>query len=291
MPARERLNPVEQYLAYLIGLGIALAMIAALLIGFGGASSTSTTAMLVVGLALAVIGIIAWLAVVRPWTQFDDLKTPHYTGHDAHEHEEHALSPEAAWDAAIPAPPAEPETADEAALDDAVPATPAEPVAGDLTASVPAPPAEPETADEAALDDAVPARPATPPADTLESEVDSALAVEEAALETQLDAALNAERPAPPAGAASAPAALERDNLLVIEGLGPKSQEVLYAAGITTYRAIAESSPEALANLIRGAGLRLVRTETWPQQAGLLAAGDQTGFQAFRESLRSGRGG
>ncbi len=256
MPARERLNSVEQYLAYLIGLGIALAMIAALLIGFGGASSTSTTAMLVVGLALAVIGIIAWLAVVRPWTQFDDLKTPHYTGHDAHEHEEHALSPEAAWDAAIPAPPA-----------------------------------EPETADEAALDDAVPARPATPPADTLESEVDSALAVEEAALETQLDAALNAERPAPPAGAASAPAALERDNLLVIEGLGPKSQEVLYAAGITTYRAIAESSPEALANLIRGAGLRLVRTETWPQQAGLLAAGDQTGFQAFRESLRGGRGG
>lgn len=265
MPARERLNSVEQYLAYLIGLGIALAIIAALLIGFGSASSTSTTAMLVVGLALAIIGIIAWLAIVRPWAQFDDLKTPHYTGHDEREHEEHALSPEAAWDAAIPEPPS-----------------------------------EPETAAEALLGDTIPARPATPPVDTLESDVDSALATEEeAALETQLDAALNAERPAPLAEtapepavseqAAPEPAAPEHDDLLVIEGLGPKSQEVLRAAGITTYRAIADATPEALTEIIRGAGLRLVRSETWPEQAALLAAGDLDGFQALRESLRGGR--
>lgn len=253
MPARERLNPVEQYLAYLIGLGIALAIIAAMLIGFGGVRSTSTTVMLVVGLALAAIGIAAWLVFVRPWTQFDDLRTPHFTGHD--EHEARALSPEAAWDAAIPAPPA-----------------------------------EPETAAEALLGDAVPARPATPPVDTLETELDSALATEEdAALETQLDAALDAGHAAPPVEMVPTPATTERDDLLAIDGLGPKSQEVLFAAGLTTYRAIAEASPETLAALIRGAGLRLVRTETWPQQAALLAAGDMSGFQALRESLRGGR--
>jgi len=195
MPARERLNPVEQYLAYLIGLGIALAIIAAMLIGFGGVRSTSTTVMLVVGLALAAIGIAAWLVFVRPWTQFDDLRTPHFTGHD--EHEARALSPEAAWDAAIPAPPA-----------------------------------EPETAAEALLGDAVPARPATPPVDTLETELDSALATEEdAALETQLDAALDAGHAAPPVEMVPTPATTERDDLLAIDGLGPKSQEVLFAAG------------------------------------------------------------
>lgn len=259
MPARERLTPVEQYLAYLIGLGIALAIIAALLIGFGGVRSTSSTAMLVVGLALAVIGIVAWLVFVRPWTQFDDLRTPHFTGHDEHEHEARALSPEAAWDAAIPAPPTEPETAAEALLGDAVPASPAAPPVDTLV-------------------------------DTLEADLDSALATEEdAALETQLDAALDAGPTAPPVETVPAPTTLERDDLLAIDGLGPKSQEVLFAAGLTTYRAIAEATPETLAALIRDAGLRLVRTETWPQQAALLAAGDLSGFQALRESLRGRR--
>ena len=41
-------------------------------------------AMLLVGLALVVIGTAAWLYLARPWTQYDDLTTPYYTGHEDH---------------------------------------------------------------------------------------------------------------------------------------------------------------------------------------------------------------
>ena len=106
MPARERLTPTEQYLAYVIGAGIALAIIAMLFTSLGTiANSDITTSLLLVGLAIAAVGIAAWLIMVRPWERFDDLKTPHYTGHGS--------------SAAVP--PA-PETAHDIALGDAVPA-------------------------------------------------------------------------------------------------------------------------------------------------------------------------
>jgi len=249
MSVRERLSAVEQYVAYVIGLGIVLAIIAMLLTGFGNVSSTSTTGMLLVGLALVVIGSAAWLYLARPWTKFDDLTTPYYTGHEDHgAHEEASAAPLAVG---APPPPTEPETAVEARLGESIPAAP-----GDIKEAleeapvdeIPAPPAEPETAAEAELEEAVPAAPA-------DEAAEAAGPVEEAA-----------------------PAA--HDNLTVIDGIGPKSQQVLYEAGITTYQAIANSTPEALNDILQAAGLRLVRAETWPEQAARLAAGDADRFGA-----------
>lgn len=233
MSVRERLSAVEQYVAYVIGLGIALAIIAMLLIGFGSVSSTSTTGMLLVGLALVVIGVAAWLYLARPWTKFDDLTTPYYTGHEEHA-EPQAELPAATLSAGVPAPPAEPETAVEAALGDAIPAAPpvesvAE-VVGVREEEVPAPPLAPEAAAVA------PAEPAASAA------------------------------PTPIAGTVA------RDNLLIIEGLGPKSQQVLYAAGIFTFQAVASSTPDALNHILHTAGLRLVNADTWPEQAARIIA-------------------
>jgi len=241
MSVRERLSAVEQYVAYVIGLGIALAIIAMLLTGFGSVSSTSTTGMLLVGLALVVIGVAAWLYLARPWTKFDDLTTPYYTGHEEHA-EPQAELPAATLSAGVPAPPAEPETAVEAALGDAIPAAPpvesvAE-VVGVREEEVPAPPLAPEAA-AVAPEEAAPAAPAEPAASAA---------------------------PTPIAGTVA------RDNLLIIEGLGPKSQQVLYAAGIFTFQAVASSTPDALNHILHTAGLRLVNADTWPEQAARIIA-------------------
>lgn len=85
MPAQEKLTPTEQNFAYLIGLGIAVTILALLLIGLGTIDNADiTTSLLIVGIALIVLGVGGWLIMVRPWERFDDLKTPHYTGHEAH---------------------------------------------------------------------------------------------------------------------------------------------------------------------------------------------------------------
>ncbi|MEW6580015.1 MAG: helix-hairpin-helix domain-containing protein [Chloroflexota bacterium] len=85
MPAQEKLTPTEQNFAYLIGLGIAITIVALLLIGLGTIDNADiTTSLLIVGIALIVLGVGGWLIMVRPWERFDDLKTPHYAGHDTH---------------------------------------------------------------------------------------------------------------------------------------------------------------------------------------------------------------
>lgn len=304
MSFRDRLSVVEQYLAYVIGLGIALAIIALLLMGLGNTSSSSTNGMLLVGLALIVIGTAAWLFLERPWTQYDDLTTPYYTGH----HEDHAEEAvaEAPAEPLNALPPAEPETAEDAKLGEAVPGTaggagrpevaeptgegPIAPAPKELEAApetaaapgedVPPPPAEPETAEDAKLGEAVPGTAGgaeTPEVAEPTGEGPVAPAPEE------LEAEPVEESPAAPAppeteaqAVSAAPAAVseKRDNLLLIDGLGPKSQQVLYDAGITTFQALANASPEMLNDILKAAGLRLVRADTWPEQAERLAAGD-----------------
>ena len=287
MSFRDRLSVVEQYLAYVIGLGIALAIIALLLMGLGNTSSSSTNGMLLVGLALIVIGTAAWLFLERPWTQYDDLTTPDYTGH----HEDHAEEAvaEAPAEPLNALPPAEPETAEDAKLGEAVPGTAGgagRPEVAEPTGEGPIAPApeeleaEPETAEDAKLGEAVPGTAGgaeTPEVAEPTGEGPVVPAPEE------LEAEPVEESPAAPAppeteaqAVSAAPAAVseKRDNLLLIDGLGPKSQQVLYDAGITTFQALANASPEMLNDILKAAGLRLVRADTWPEQAERLAAGD-----------------
>jgi len=85
VPAQEKLTPTEQNFAYLVGLGIAITIVALLLIALGTIDNADiTTSLLIIGIALIVLGVGGWLIMVRPWERFDDLKTAHYTGHEAH---------------------------------------------------------------------------------------------------------------------------------------------------------------------------------------------------------------
>jgi hypothetical protein len=78
-------------LAFIAGTGLTLMVVAA---GIGVVNGTADDGALgllfAVGVALLVSGIIAWFAVVRPDTHFDDINVPMYHGHEHHdEHDSH----------------------------------------------------------------------------------------------------------------------------------------------------------------------------------------------------------
>jgi predicted flap endonuclease-1-like 5' DNA nuclease len=116
VPAQEKLSPTEQLLAYLIGAGVLIAVVAFFANVIGVANKDLTLSLLLVALALIVVGIGAWLYLLQPWKNFDDLTTPHYTGHDDHAHDKTeaaaakvVAAPEPAPKAAAKAPAPKPE--------------------------------------------------------------------------------------------------------------------------------------------------------------------------------------
>jgi predicted flap endonuclease-1-like 5' DNA nuclease len=92
--------------------------------------------------------------------------------------------------------------------------------------------------------------------------------------------------PEPPPAPAEPP---EPDDLKVIEGIGPKISSVFQAAGITTFAQLAAQEPSDLKVILVEAGIRLGDPTTWPEQAGLAAAGKWDELEALQASLTGGR--
>ncbi len=306
MSGRERLTQTEQYLAYLTGLGITLIIIGLLLIGLGTVDDGITNSMILVGFALTILGIGAWLYLVKPWERFDDLKTPYYTGHEAE------------------APPQE--TAEDLALDEAVPA------AGKASAPVDLAVTEEKPAA------AEPVAVAEPPAPVIPAAKPDAQANDLTLLEgigPKTAAALNKAGiitfdqvaamtpddlittarahgarvnkadtwPEQAKEAAEADISTLRhkqeqikggeqyDDLTEIEGVGPKSKEVLHAAGVRTFEDLASATPDDLRAKLEAGGLntKLVKPDTWPEQAKLIVSGDLTALKQLQDELKGGR--
>lgn len=80
------------------------------------------------------------------------------------------------------------------------------------------------------------------------------------------------------------------DDLTMIEGIGPKIQELLYQNGIQTYSQLADSEVEHLQELLLagGSSFRLADPSSWPRQARLAAAHDWVRLQALKEQLTGG---
>ncbi|MEV0724754.1 hypothetical protein AB0I37_18475 [Micromonospora purpureochromogenes] len=73
----------------------------------------------------------------------------------------------------------------------------------------------------------------------------------------------------------ASPDAETPDDFRRIQGVGPKIAAALQAAGVRTYRQLAELDEAALRETIRAAGLRAAPSlATWPQQAKLLAGAE-----------------
>ena len=91
----------------------------------------------------------------------------------------------------------------------------------------------------------------------------------------------------PPVAAVKAPG--EEDNLMILEGIGPKISGVLKSAGIATFHQLAGLPVERLREILLESNLRLADPTTWPEQAALAAQGDWEGFKALSFRLKGGR--
>lgn len=79
------------------------------------------------------------------------------------------------------------------------------------------------------------------------------------------------------------------DDLVKIEGIGPKTVKLLNRAGIETFEDLAQSKAADVQKLLDGAGLQMMNPEGWIDQAKLAAKGDWDGFEKLQRELKGGR--
>ncbi len=81
------------------------------------------------------------------------------------------------------------------------------------------------------------------------------------------------------------------DNMKVIEGVGPKIEEILHNGGLKTYAQVSDATPEAIREILEAAGSRYKMHDptTWPEQAKLAAEGDFDKLKKLQDSLQGGK--
>lgn len=223
----------EEYIvATFGGIGITAAIAGAMFSAFGTLDNHWANISVFAGIGAIIISMTIWLVLLKPWTKFDDLQTPYYTGHHHDEHHEEVHSEEHEALAHVPQV-------------EAIVAP--EPVAEQIII-------EEDAAPVAAL-------------------------VEQVVI----------EEVAPVIETASASEPVVFDDLKIIDGIGPKVEEALHKAGITTYAQITQISPEELERIVKVEHqVRIVGgTETWPKQAEFLANNDQSGFEAYLAEIKA----
>jgi large subunit ribosomal protein L17 len=82
---------------------------------------------------------------------------------------------------------------------------------------------------------------------------------------------------------------VEADDLKIVEGIGPKIAEAFADAGVTTFAQVAEMSPEAMNEIITGAGISSKNTETWAKQAEMARDGKMDELKVWQDELNGGR--
>jgi large subunit ribosomal protein L27 len=86
-------------------------------------------------------------------------------------------------------------------------------------------------------------------------------------------------------------AASEEDNLKVVEGIGPKIEQLLKDAGIKTFVQLAETPADKVREILAAAGSRYAIHDpgTWAKQANLAAQGKWDELQALQDMLDGGK--
>jgi predicted flap endonuclease-1-like 5' DNA nuclease len=81
------------------------------------------------------------------------------------------------------------------------------------------------------------------------------------------------------------------DDLKKIEGIGPKIEELLNAAGITNFTQLASTDSSHIKDILDAAGPRFQMHDasTWPQQATLARDGKWDILKSFQDELNKGR--
>lgn len=79
------------------------------------------------------------------------------------------------------------------------------------------------------------------------------------------------------------------DDLVKIEGIGPKTVKLLNRAGIETFEDLAQAKAADVQKLLDEAGLQMMNPEGWIDQAKLAAKDDWDGFEKLQRELKGGR--
>jgi len=82
-----------------------------------------------------------------------------------------------------------------------------------------------------------------------------------------------------------------RDDLKIVEGIGPKIEELLFKAGVNTYGHLAATSVQQLKDILAEAGPRFSMHDpgTWSAQALLAANGEWENLKAYQDFLNAGK--
>ena len=85
-------------------------------------------------------------------------------------------------------------------------------------------------------------------------------------------------------------AAAKADNLTKIEGIGPKIASVLTEAGLDTFKAVSESTPEAIKEILSAhKTLASKDPSTWTEQAKLASEGKWDELKKWQDELDGGK--
>jgi predicted flap endonuclease-1-like 5' DNA nuclease len=81
-----------------------------------------------------------------------------------------------------------------------------------------------------------------------------------------------------------------QDDLIIIEGIGPKIKELLHADGIKTFEALAQAPISRIQGILDAAGpnFRLAKPASWARQAAMCAAGDWASLRKYQDELVAG---
>ncbi|MEO8516130.1 MAG: hypothetical protein ABI426_05265 [Flavobacterium sp.] len=84
---------------------------------------------------------------------------------------------------------------------------------------------------------------------------------------------------------------ITQDDLKIVEGIGPKIEELYHNAGITTWKALSETSLEKSQSILHEAGERYAmhNPSTWAKQCLLAYQGKWNELKDWQESLDGGK--
>lgn len=105
------------------------------------------------------------------------------------------------------------------------------------------------------------------------------------------------EGQAPPSGSDASAAhyvmgkRISQDDLTVVEGIGPKIQELLHNNDIKTWQRLSETSVQTLQEILHSAGerYRIHDPATWPKQAGMAHEGKWDLLKEYQDFLDGGK--
>ncbi len=83
---------------------------------------------------------------------------------------------------------------------------------------------------------------------------------------------------------------IKKDDLTIIEGIGPKLAEIINNGGIVNYSQLADAKPSDITAILvaQGDGYKVHNPGTWPEQAALLRDGKMDEFKSLCEELDGG---